>query len=308
MKTSVILVNAQMHADLNWKQHHIEAQKCKEEGSSILWEIDLGIFEAPLNDKTQFMALSLALDHFRETLWQTFKDVSCGVSLYQGTADFLPDFPWNLAEEMNFKGWIQEQFLTIESLSNKTGIFIATFDEVSSERLSSTAEGRRIVSLFCRNAVSEYLHLLAARLPDEVPLSLSLHVDEIQDPYFKAQLLSKTCFDRFQLEPFQHSFRESRIGFCLPPVEHEILSNTPEVKEAFKSLLESHLSVKVIPEETLISEWDGLDWVVFASNSLGTQGKRKLQGFCAAGGTCVAIGKLIGLPQEISFIDWKKDL
>ena len=181
--------------------------------------------------------------------------------------------------------------------------------------------GQASVSLFCRNAVSEYVHLLANRLPDEMLLCLLLDASAISDPLKESQILSRAAFDRFHLgtrnNKIPHEgiiwkdnslekapFEDTRVGICLPPAEMELISFGSGLKESLQTLLNRKIHFKAIPEETLITEWDGFDWMIVASKTIGSQGKRKLQGFCAAGGTCATIGEPIGLANELDFNAW----
>ncbi len=61
------------------------------------------------------------------------------------------------------------------------------------------------------------------------------------------------------------------------------------------------IDYRIIPETYLTTEWHGLDYLIVDPDSLSSQGFRKLQGFCAAGGTIVSLGKIMGLPYEILF-------
>lgn len=321
-KGIIVRVDAQMTADLDWRAIHQQAEQFQKEGLLIFWEIYLGLFQRPLNDQTQFLSLSLALEHFRNTLWKAFQESTFGVSLYRGEADFQGAFQWNEEQRFGFKEWIQEQFHDLSPFIQETGIEIESFDQVSVDLMQQTAMGKQMLSLFCRNAVTEYLHLLAGRLPDEMLLCLLLDSAKIENPLFEAQLLSRARFDRFHLAthgnkiPHQgliwnenriectSAAQEIPVGICMPPLEKEIMASGSGIKEALEQLLKRGISFKIIPEEFLITEWDGLEWIIVASDALGPQGKRKLQGFCAAGGVCITIGKPIGLPHEIPFAAW----
>lgn len=307
-------LDAQMTADLDWKAICVKAEELKRKGFFIFWDIDLGLFQRPLDDQTQFLSLSLALEHFQDFFWKDFQECTLGVSLYRGSADFSPYFQWNEIQLAGFQEWMGAQ-------SQNHMSFDAPFIP---EILQQSEQGRHFLSLFCRNVVSEYLHLLANRLPDEMLLCLLLDASTIKDPLKEAQILSKAVFDRFHLgiknPQIPHAGlswkdasiekthdEECRIGICLPPAEKEILSLSSELGAVLQDLLTRKVHFKAIPEELLISEWDGLDYLLVASQSLGHQGKRKLQGFCAAGGTCVIIGEPIGLSTEIPFSNWLED-
>lgn len=301
-------LDAQMTADLDWREAKKEAEVFREKGYFLFWDIYLGLFQRPLNDQSQFLSLSLAIDHFREYFWKDFQDCTFGVSLYRGDADLGATFQWNEAHIASFKEWIKEQGHI------PTG-------HLEPDIMRESEERRHLLSLFCRNAVSEYLHLLASRLPDEMLLCLLLDASSISDPLKESQILSRAAFDRFHLAvkngrlPHQGLIwkddtiekapqTESNVGFCFPPIENEILALSAGLPEGLRLLLKKGIPFKTIPEESLITEWDGLDWMIVSSKTLGPQGKRKLQGFCAAGGACATIGEPIGLTNEMDFSHW----
>lgn len=91
------------------------------------------------------------------------------------------------------------------------------------------------------------------------------------------------------------------FGLCLPSLERY----QSGWEEAFV-----HLSAvpRLIPEAFLTHSWDGLERLVVFSEGLSCQGRRKLQGFCAAGGALLTIGQPLGLPQESSFTHDAMDL
>jgi hypothetical protein len=76
------------------------------------------------------------------------------------------------------------------------------------------------------------------------------------------------------------------------------------IVEGLDALKKRSISFKLIAESQLTSQWDGLDYLLYSPTGLSTQGKRKLQGFCAAGGTVVSTGALLGLPYEMGLMDW----
>jgi len=85
----------------------------------------------------------------------------------------------------------------------------------------------------------------------------------------------------------------SKVGLCLPANAEDSLI------EKMDRFLATTLA-RLIPEEKLNEEWNGLDRLVVFSEALSPQGKRKLLGFIAAGGTVATIGHPLGLPEEES--------
>lgn len=157
----------------------------------------------------------------------------------------------------------------------------------------------------------EFLDYLAAELADEVVTFLLLDATESPNVIVEAQLTSKVRFPHFTLAikggkvPCE-SFRwkvdhldsvhhECSIGISIPEEGGSdqllnILNRLQEIKKPYK----------VIPESLLTSEWHGLDYVIVDPETLSVMGRRKLMGFCAAGGTVVSLGEKMDLPLEKS--------
>jgi hypothetical protein len=98
-----------------------------------------------------------------------------------------------------------------------------------------------------------------------------------------------------------------KIALCLPPNEALRPSLYPLLNGALQLLEQRQIPCRIIPEETLINDWEQLDDLIVASTTLSPQGKRKLQGFCSAGGRVITHGPLIGLPHEISIEAWRTE-
>jgi hypothetical protein len=77
--------------------------------------------------------------------------------------------------------------------------------------------------------------------------------------------------------------------------------------EAIAHLTQAQTPFRIVPEYYLINQWDGLDSLIVLSSTINAQAKRKLQGFCAAGGTILTLGELLDLPHEIPFADYVKN-
>jgi hypothetical protein len=278
-----ILIDGKMQSDLDWKDAKSKASKYVEEGHSLFWDIDLGLFNRlslPLSNQTQFHSLALALEHFRDTLWTEFQAHTSGVCVYQGHGDFSCDFPWDEEQIENLHKFLAEKKISKDP---------------------------HILSLFCRDVCVEYINLLVSCLPDSMPLHLLFDMEGVQNPLWQAQLLTKERFERIQLSvkgaviPLSFSHEDSHIGICFPSMKLYKQKFYEGLDEAFRWLLSKQIPFRIIPESLLITEWDGLDYLLYAPSGLTPEGRRKLLGFCAAGGTVVSVGELLGLPEEISF-------
>jgi len=231
-----------------------------------LFEFDLGLQDPyfPIEDELHFQSLSLALTHFTKNIWPLFPDSKA--ILYRGSGDFSRYFRWSETQEDNFISWKQGR------------------GENSEEHLKR---------LFCAETFGHYFQMLAHRLPDELPLSICLTTDTAGTLAQRLHLLSPERFEHFQVESDLHF--DSNFGICFPledkcneKILHRIDRKIGEVS-SFRAVYESNLT----------ESWDGLDEIYVFSDAVSTQGKRKLLGFCAAGGTVITEGNLLGLPNEV---------
>lgn len=296
-----LYLNGRVESDLDWRKSHQEAQQAVEKGFRLMWEMDLGLFHAlkqPLIHQGQFLSFALALEHFRDFIWPEFGSNTIGLSLFRGNADFSYAFPWDLQQEENLAEWLREhQFSELASLSLAC--------------LQQHPVGKRLLPLFCRDVAMEYLSLLAARLPDAIPLYLSLDVTSYaNDPLGQVQLLHPERFDRFHLIlkgatlPLQLMGDEPSMGIYLPSLNCCQDFHYQGFEEVIAILREKRLPFKLIAENQLTLQWAGLDFLFYFSSGLSVQGKRKMQGFCAAGGTPIAVQESIGLSGERNLKEW----
>lgn len=330
-----LTLDGRLKADLNWKEAREQAQHYVTQGYVIFWQMNLGLFAdltMPLTHQAQYLSLGLSLEHFRDTLWQEFKDHTIGLQLYRGNADFSLHFPWNDQQVRNLQAWLTDRLPTLALLEQETGLHFAAMSQVDPASLSKSESGLQLIRLFCRDVAVEYIALLASRLPDALARYLVLNAKTIQDPLYQAQVLHPERFEHFGLAikgtslPLQSlgwnqsspygilageiqrilPLPDSKIGVCLPSMDLCQTSHYQGIREALTFLIDKKIPFRLIPEAHLITEWDGLDYILYTSAGLGPQGKRKLQGFCAAGGTGVALTTPIGLPQEIFLPDLMK--
>lgn len=333
-----VLIDGKIDSLLNWRDAQQKAQKHIENGLKIFWEIDLGLFKKlskPLSNETQYKALCLSLEHFRNSLWKEFHEQTIGLCLYRGPCDFTHEFKWDQEQIENLQGWLQDQYVDCSEFVKEIGISIENFQEATPVLLKHHVEGRKLLQLFCRNAATSYLELLLGSLPDALQPFLLLETDKISDLEY-LHLLNKESYERFQVcvnNPKIHHeqlgwdhdqstsgfiSKKSRminevppiaVGVCWPNVE-EIKSSVFEpFLDAVNFLQSNKILFRMIPISNLTADWDGLDYVFVSSSSLDHYGKRKLQGFCAAGGTVVFLkDQPLGVNLEISFDEFSKTL
>lgn len=334
----IIKIDGGLRADLNWKQAREKAQTYLEQGFALFWEIDLGLFSnltLPLTNQGQYLSLSLSLDHFRDELYKEFAAHTVGLAIYRGEADFSADFKWDDHQIQNFQEWLKEAFIDEKQFELETGLPGSWLKHLDLNSLLQIDSGKRLASLFCRDVAIEYMRLLTNRLPDTLSRYLLLDARSISHSLlWQAQLLNAESFEHLQLAvqgaslPLQvlkweqedfiegyigskelshQSMPEVKVGICLPPIERRRPSQYQGLEEALQLLMQKEVAFRLIPENHLITEWDGLDDLIYVPDGLSSQGKRKLQGFCAAGGCVVTLGDSIGLDQEINFKKWIED-
>lgn len=310
MEISTIILEGGVKASLDWTLAKIEAREQIEKNKRILWNLDLGLFNRlvhPFSQQSQFLSLRLSIDHFKREIWPVFGDGSAGVLLYNGPADYRRTFPWDAAQSSNLCEWLKEAFPSIDELNIETGLFFHDHNEATAHTLCTTTNGSRLLSLFCRDACVEYLNLLAANIPDEIPVYAKLETSEIDDLAFLAQLTTTEKYERLQILPRIDAQQSVKTAVCLPPSDLIRSEAIEGLNEAMQALENREIAYKIIPEASLITEWDELDNLIVCPKGVGPQGFRKFQGFCAANGRIVTLGSPLGLVNEIAFGDWLGD-
>jgi hypothetical protein len=318
----MIQLDGTTQADLSWKKEQVKAKELVESGYTLFWDIDLGLFDRltmPLDHQGQFLSLTLSLEHFRDTLWKEFKDKTLGICIYRGNLDFSKTFSWDIQQIDNLKNWLKTLFQHEQAFENETGLPLKSFSEAAPANLLQNENANQLMRLFCRDATVEYLSLLATRLPDALPCYLFLDGESFAaHPLWEAQLLNPEKFDLLNLAlknvrcPWNawdwevNKFKKNdplkaKVGICFPPMDMYRAENFAGLQQALEVLLQQGIPFKIIAENHLISCWDGLDDLIYVPTGLSSQGKRKLQGFCAAGGTVVTVSHPLGLSHEISF-------
>lgn len=325
-----ITLDGTVKSDLKWEKEREAAAVYIKQGLRILWEMRLGLFnhlEKPIGNQSQLLSLCLSLEHFRDSLWKAFRNHTLGLCVYRGAADYKLGFPWDAEQQANLQDWLKDRFIDFSSFLDETGCYISAFNEITPGLLSSTEKGANVLSLFCRDVAGEYLDLLVDRLPDTLKCFALLDESCIVDPLLRAQLTTHERYPGLVLgiksgaagqdaftwapsgllgsspDPIQ-KFSAVNTGICLPSIKECRPSYWKGLADALARLENKSIPYRIIPEASLTTEWDGLDYLIVSSKNLSMQGRRKLQGFCAAGGVVVAIGNPIGLAQEVGLEDF----
>lgn len=256
------------HSELNWE--------IPSTSKRIIWEFVCGLDEPffPFTDELRFQALSLACKQFTQTLWPRYKDQTLGGILYRGPADISPFFLWNDLQKANYAS-------------------------ITRPNQFSDFPG------FCLDVLYSYVQLLAYLLPDELPLMLCFDVKMIPSLSRALSLLSRERFNHFLIAvssnkwPMpafhydEHSISflplQASKGLCFPKASQMNEETFFHIDKIIKGLYESNSSFRVIFEEYLTEQWDHLDEILVLPQALSAQGRRKLAGFKAAGGSVLEI-------------------
>ncbi|MBI3211206.1 MAG: hypothetical protein HYZ47_00760, partial [Simkania negevensis] len=210
-------------------------------------------------------------------------DRTFGVVLYQGTILYDQHLLWDRQQKEDFEASLYYNRLTEE-------------------------KGRLLFSL---EILSAYLHRLAPHFPEEVFLFANFDASLIEQKSILAYLLSKEHFPhvylgiknakaplgilRWEGGATRGGFlggralkelekEEVKVGVVLPLLSLVEESLLEKVEKIFTRLNEPKISYRVIEEPFLTENWDGLDTLLVFPEYLSSHGKRKLQGFIAAGG------------------------
>jgi hypothetical protein len=285
---------ASLNDDLHWIKEREQALQIVSLGKYLLWEIDLGLSSFPFvpEDLATFFSFSLPIEEFA-TQFSEFQSRTFGVILYRGAPASSRNFP--------LVDW-ESSFHDCGYLSKKTDSY----------------------DLYCTQLLSEYLHRLASFLPESIQPFALIDVRSICSPGRMAQLFSKERFEHVHLAlkgatcPFSGiCWEEGRYGQgymgqggSIPKVIQKLyaldkaavglyLPQDPfldaSLLDAFDRLIieldKNQIPFRIIPEEKLTEQWDEVDQLFIPSSGISAQGKRKLLGFVAAGGSVMTFDK-----------------
>ena len=289
-KTAWVTLSATLNDDLNWEKGIEQACHFVQAGHTIFWEIDLGIdrIHFPLDDDLVFHARCAAIDHFSKTVMPVFQKATMGVCLYRGPLDLSSHFVWSGRQK---QGWEESH--------------------------------KKSLRLFCVENYASYFQRLASNLPDDLAVFLLFDVTGIKKCE-ALELLSKRRFERFELAvrgistllwSIDWEGQGSPLGWIgegMPPKKNPTPTigvlfpeDVSDGDEDFLSLFDG-MNCRMISQSFLMEEWDGLEVIVVRAGQINSRDRRKLMGFCAAGGLVVTFGESLELSNEISGNDWLK--
>lgn len=285
----LIHLDAGVQSNLDWSCEIRRGEKAILQGKYILWHLDFGLSKEQvfLHDLAIFSSFLIAIREFTAKVWNRFADHTFGVVLYQGTVLYDQHLLWDRQQKEDFEASLYYNRLTEKK-----------------ERL-----------LFSLEILSAYLHRLAPHFPEEVFLFANFDTSLVEQSSILAYLLSKEHFPHVYLgiknakaplgilrweegvtrggflgsKPFkEYEKREVKVGIVLPLlslIEERLLE---KIEKIFTQLNEQKVFYRIIEEPFLTESWDGLDTLLVFPEQLSSHGKRKLQGFIAAGGKVLA--------------------
>lgn len=318
--TCMIRLDGRSQNDLSWNEERQKAAQCVEKGKKIFWIMDLGLFDSlsfSLTNQTQFLSLTLALEHFRRDIWPIFHEHTFGLALYEGPLDYSQQIPPALDLRDQFEEWLH-----VAKKNNPEEHLDFLFNSSSMDQSINghlTGNALLVYQLFCRDIATDFFHLLLGYLPDALLTFLLIDASQLKDKLFlQALLLHPDCYENLQIalkgSSFLHeglgwrdahasagmiqaenennlnpSFKAPKIGFCLPPKEKMDFQLFEQLHQALQTLVEKKQDFRILSEGHLTTQWEGLDYIVTSCASLTPQGIRKFKGFCAAGGTVLNV-------------------
>lgn len=272
-----IILPSGLSDDLNWKEQELIGTK----EPLVLWYLDFSFQTLRFSpcDSIILQSQILAMEHFSQTIWPSFRENTAGVVLYQGKTDFSAIFPKEL--------WLE--------------FFIQWRKQLGQDSLTQHEE--YYYDLYATQLFAELMQRLLAILPETCPALLLL---EEKEPL--ALLAQKFSLERFEsffllnLEKKELSFLQQNacLGVCLPLDLHCTPKTLAKITSTLATLQEKKIAFRVIPESKLHHFWNGLDAILVFTETLSAQGKRQLLGFCATDGCVVIQGESLSLPYEIS--------
>ena len=253
---ATVVVDAKPASSLCWKSEISAAQELIKNGYKICFELDLGLFGSEFKgiaNQGQFQTLVLALDEFRNRLLKPFQEHIEAVILYRSPTAF-----------------------------------------------SSIEE---------RDIQMDYLDLLRQELPDELITLLLFDCQNIQDPYSFVRMFSPDRFNLFTLGLAHAPVLLSNVcwnagGALLGYIGRDISKYHPQecskallmprftsdaasIRPLIESLILQNKRFKIISEDFLALEWDGLDELYIQKTTLAATSLRMVDGFIAAGGVVI---------------------
>lgn len=274
----------------------------------IIRQSDLGLFEGlqkPLSDREQFDALEKKLLDYCENILSSNRESTFGIEVFCGNIEDILKFPWDARQESNFQTWKQ----TVDPL-----------EQVADNTLKHH---------YASYLLQEFIDLLTSGVPEQLEWFARVDASNVKDDLEFYQLANRARYEHLHIfwkgsnpnlmadlvwdvgVPSQGYVAPKSLdlngqdaiqtAWCLPSA-WEIRPEVLQQQRDLMSWLESSgINSRPIPQEKISLYWQGLDTIFAFSQQMKPAATRQLAGFCAAGGTVVTIGQLLGLPNEESF-------
>jgi hypothetical protein len=255
-----------MRSSLDWKEARDLACHSVDAGFKLLWDLDLGLcgkLHYPYTNAMQHQALRLALEQFRDTLWQEFRDSTLGLVLFRGSADHSRHFQWGEHDSL-FCSRVVVDYLQLLAMNMPDAL-------------------RLFVLLDCSGIQDLLLlsQLTSRELYD--PFHLALKASPFADQELAWQE-GQSQWGFIAEKPLSTESTTVKTGVIVP------VRDSIPLRQLMEKLRREKTPFRVIPESLVTLEWDGLDQLYYSEVS--SEGKRMLQGFVAAG----------GIPINVNFV------
>lgn len=312
-----VKVDLSMSSKCDFAACENQAHFLKSKGAKIIWHLEFD-FAPRLSDfkfEGIFNAYYDAIKLFNHFVKERFLQETLGYILFEGFIDFRGAFAWSEGDFIEFKEWLIDLYQTPSHLFETEGSIyglgeIQSFEDMSKEMFDVTPFCRHLKNVYALNVFSAYLHRLLAALIEEVPAFIEIHYPQ-SDAHlgFVSQLFSEERLSHIHLfSGSSHVGDSCNIGLCLPNDPYCLESILHNFKNTYKQLVSKNICFKIVPEFMMTASWDGLDKIVYIKKGLSPQGKRILQGFCAAGGIPVYVDEKLGVfENEQSFEEFLRE-
>ena len=259
---------------------------------------------SPCPCKGEVCAIPLDLKLDSELKWE---EVEKGDGEIFWQLDFgldRPSFPWNSA-------------VALSALQRAVTRFIDDYLTKHKEKTLGICLYHGPLTTDSAQILATYLQQLAALFPDELPLFACFDTEQMTSPTQIAQLISPDYFpylhiglaaSRYPMGILrQHgenwaglSFHDTTLGVVLPLAKELSSVSACTMDRWIDQLQDEAIPYRILYESHMSEQWDGLDSLVLFSTTLSEQGRRKVRGFIAAGGTVVIIGDQLGFSKEMT--------
>lgn len=303
---AIVRLSAKPEDDLDWSQPMESARRLTALGKWVVWEFDFGLGKraVDLHDETTFYSYTIAIEEFLTHLWKEFSSETLGVILYRGSSCFN-DWIVNLKEKFPEEKDAIRKREDLMHAPDEKGTEIPFCLELDS------------VELF-----SQYLHRLISFFPDSLPAFVLIDMS-ISSHAKNALLFSRRRFPHIHIAvrgsnlpisgmrwetggpftgwigtegPINPLLMLDKIphqAVCLPYDQYWDTQFLSCLDSLLSHLIVSATPFRLICEEKLTEEWNGVDQLILFPDTLTSHGKRMVQGFCAAGGEVIDAATLL---------------